>query len=533
MTTPRVWIPRDAAALAAGADDVAAALGTIAAERALPLAVVRNGSRGLLWLEPLLEVATPAGRAAFGPVQPSDVAGLVDAGLLDPSTALRGMPETLAAHPLCLGLTEALPWFARQQRITFARVGVTDPLSLDDYAAHGGWAGLDKALAMAPSAVVGEVIESGLRGRGGAAFPAGIKWKTVGAAQAPRKAIVCNADEGDSGTFSDRMLMEGDPYALIEGMAIAAVAVGATYGVIYIRSEYPHAEAALREAISRATAAGHIGAALRGRGPAFRLDLRRGAGSYVCGEETALLESLEGRRGIVRAKPPLPAIQGLFGWPTVINNVITLASVPRILAEGAQAYHAFGAGRSRGTLPFQLAGNIRQGGLVEAAFGVTLRELLLDFGGGSRSGRPIKAVQVGGPLGPYVPESQWDVPIHYEAYSAVGATVGHGGIVVHDDTADLASLARYAFEFCALESCGKCTPCRIGSTRGAEVVERLVAAPVSLKAAQEELLRDLCDTMVAGSLCAMGGMTPFPVLSALDHYPEDFGLPRRAAAGEP
>ena len=532
MTSPTVWIPRDAAALAAGADDVADALIAVAAERGVPLDLVRNGSRGMLWLEPLLEVATPAGRVAFGPVQAADVAGLVGRGLLDESTARTGLPEALAAHPLHLGLTEALPYFAKQRRITFARVGVTDPLSLDDYAAHGGWAGLDKALAMAPGAVVGEVIESGLRGRGGAAFPAGIKWKTVAAASAPRKAVVCNADEGDSGTFSDRMLMEGDPYCLVEGMAIAAVAVGATYGVIYVRSEYPHAEAALREAIARATDAGHIGAALRGWGPAFRLDVRRGAGSYVCGEETALLESIEGRRGIVRAKPPLPAIHGLFGWPTVINNVITLASVPRILADGAAAYHAFGAGRSRGTLPFQLAGNIKQGGLVEAPFGITLRELMFDFGGGSFSGRPIKAVQVGGPLGPYVPESRWDVPIDYEAYAAVGATVGHGGLVVHDDTANLAGLARYAFEFCAIESCGKCTPCRIGSTRGAEVVERLAAAPVSLKGAQEELLRDLCDTMVAGSLCAMGGMTPFPVLSALDHYPEDFGLPRSRATGD-
>ncbi len=533
MSSPTVWIPRDAAAVAAGADELADALGAAAADRGLALALVRNGSRGLLWLEPLLEVATPAGRVAFGPVQADDVVDLIGRGLLDESTALVGLSDPLKEHPLHLGPTEQLPYLARQQRITFARVGITDPLSLDDYAAHGGWAGLDKALSMAPAAVVGEVVESGLRGRGGAAFPAGIKWKTVAAAEGPRKAIVCNADEGDSGTFSDRMLMEGDPCCLIEGMAIAGYAVGATVGYIYIRSEYPHAEAALREAIACATEAGHIGAALRGRGPAFHLEVRRGAASYVCGEETALLESIEGRRGVVRAKPPLPAIHGLFGWPTVINNVITLASVPRILADGAAAYHAFGAGRSRGTLPFQLAGNLEQGGLVEVPFGVTLRELLFDFGGGSRSGRPIKAVQVGGPLGAYVPESQWDVPIDYEAYAAVGATVGHGGIVAHDDTANLAGLARYAFEFCAIESCGKCTPCRIGSTRGAEVVERLVAAPVSLKGAQEELLRDLCDTMVAGSLCAMGGMTPFPVLSALDHYPEDFGLPRRHALGEP
>jgi formate dehydrogenase iron-sulfur subunit len=528
MTQPTLYVPRDAAALSLGADDVAAALRDACAARGLAPGIVRNGTRGMLWLEPLVEIGTPAGRVAFGPVQAADVAGLLDAGLIDAATATGGLPPALAAHPLHLGPTEQLPWLARQQRITFARVGVIDPLSLDDYAAHGGWSGLDRALAMTPGGVVGEVTESGLRGRGGAAFPAGVKWKTVAATAAPRKAVVCNADEGDSGTYSDRMLMEGDPYTLVEGMAIAGLAVGATYGVVYIRSEYPHAEAALREAVARATAAGHIGAALRGKGPAFRLEVRRGAGSYVCGEETAMLESIEGKRGIVRAKPPLPAIHGLFGWPTVINNAITFASVPRILSDGAQAYHAFGAGRSRGTLPFQIAGNIRHGGLVELPFGVTLRELVSGFGDGTASGRPIKAVQVGGPLGAYIPESKWDVPIDYEAYAAFGGTVGHGGLVVHDDTADLSELARYAMEFCAIESCGKCTPCRIGSTRGVEVIERLVAAPAPGKRAQEVLLRDLCDTMVAGSLCAMGGMTPFPVLSALDHYPEDFGL---AAAG--
>jgi len=522
MTT--VYVPCDAAAVAVGADEVADLLAAEAARRGLSPTLVRNGTRGMLWLEPLVELATAQGRVAFGPVGVDDVAGLVDAGLLVASDTLA---EALRAHPLHLGPTEAIPYFARQQRLTFARVGLTDPLSLDDYAANGGWAGLDAALAMAPSAVVGEVTESGLRGRGGAAFPAGIKWKTVAGAKAPRKAVVCNADEGDSGTFSDRMLMEGDPLALVEGMAIAGHAVGATYGVIYVRSEYPHAEAALREAIARATAAGHIGAALRGKGPAFELVVRRGAGSYVCGEETALLESVEGKRGIVRAKPPLPALVGLHGWPTVINNVITLASVPRILSHGAHAYHGFGAGRSRGTLPFQLAGNLKHGGLVELPFGVTLRELMFDFGGGSASGRPLKTAQVGGPLGPYVPESRWDTPLDYEAFAAVGATVGHGGVVAHDDTADLAGLARYAMEFCAIESCGKCTPCRIGSTRGVEVIDRLVAAPAPAKAAQESLLRDLCDTMVSGSLCAMGGMTPFPVLSALDHYPEDFGLPRK------
>jgi formate dehydrogenase iron-sulfur subunit len=515
VTTTTVYVPCDSAALAAGADEVAHALVEGCAQRGWPVQVLRNSSRGLFWLEPLVEVLTPAGRVAYGPVQPEDVPGLLDAGLLQG-----------AAHPLGHGLTEHMPYLARQERLTFRRMGLTQPLSLADYEAHEGWAGLKRAVTLTPEALVHEVTHSGLRGRGGAAFPAGIKWRTVQQAQAAQKYVVCNADEGDSGTFSDRMTLEGDPYMLLEGMAIAGLAVGATRGYVYVRSEYPHAVATLTDAVARATAAGYLGDNVCGSGHAFQVEVRKAAGAYVCGEETALLESIEGKRGIVRAKPPLPALQGLFGQPTVINNVITFASVPVILARGAQAYRDFGMGRSHGTLPFQLAGNIRHGGLVEKAFGLTLRELLVDFGGGTRSGRPIKAVQVGGPLGAYVPESQWDVPLDYEAYAAMGAVLGHGGIVVHDDTADMAALARYAFEFCALESCGKCTPCRIGSTRGVEVVDRILASAHQppQREQQVHLLRDLCHTMVHGSLCAMGGMTPYPVLSALDHYPQDFGL---------
>lgn len=507
-----VYVPRDVAALAVGADEVAAALAAEAQRRGLALHIVRNGSRGMLWLEPLVEVPTPQGRVAYGPVAPEDVAGLFDAGFLHGG-----------AHALGHGRTDDIPWLARQTRVSFARVGVTDPLSLADYEAHGGWAGLRAAQALAPAAIVQQVLESGLRGRGGAAFPAGIKWKTVAGAPGPVKYVVCNADEGDSGTFSDRMLMEGDPYLLIEGMAIAGRAVGAAEGWIYVRSEYPHAYATLQEAVRRATEAGFLGGD-------FRIELRKAAGSYVCGEETALLESLEGRRGIVRAKPPLPALQGLFGKPTVVNNVITLASVPQILAEGAAAYAGHGTGRSRGTLPFQLAGNVKHGGLVEVPFGLSLRELVFGFGGGTASGRPVKAIQVGGPLGAYVPEPQWDLPLDYEAFAAVGAVLGHGGVVVHDDTADMAKLARYAMAFCAIESCGKCTPCRIGSTRGVEVIDRAVQG--HNRPQQIHLLRDLCDTMLHGSLCAMGGMTPYPVLSALNHWPEDFGIstPAKTAA---
>ncbi len=519
-STPiKIYVPRDSAALALGADEVAQAVVAEAARRKLNIELVRNGSRGMFWLEPLVEVATAQGRVAYGPVQPEDVAGLFDAGF-----------HTGAAHKLGLGPTDQIDFLRRQERLTFARMGITDPVSLADYQAHEGYAGLRKALALQPTEVVQQVLDSGLRGRGGAAFPAGIKWKTVAAAQADQKYVVCNADEGDSGTYSDRMTMEGDPYMLIEGMTIAGISTGATRGYIYVRSEYPHAITTLNEAITRATVAGFLGDNVLGSGRAFHLEVRKGAGSYVCGEETAMLESIEGKRGVVRAKPPIPALKGLFGQPTVINNVITFASVPIILARGAAFYANYGVGRSKGTLPIQLAGNIKYGGLVEKAFGVTLRELLFDYGGGTASGRPIKAVQVGGPLGAYVPESQWDLPMDYEAWAAVGATVGHGGIVAHDDTADMSKLARYAMEFCALESCGKCTPCRIGSTRGVEVIDRITQG--ENRPQQVKLLRDLCDTMVNGSLCAMGGMTPFPVLSALNHYPQDFGLsnPDRKAA---
>jgi len=506
MTTT-LYIPCDSTALALGADTVAQSFAAELAQRQLDVTIVRNGSRGLFWLEPMIEVTTPGGRVAYGPVTPADVSSLLDAGLLTGST-----------HPLCLGPTEDVAYLKRQQRISLRRVGVIDPLSADDYLAHGGMLGLRRALSLTSLEIVKEVTDSGLRGRGGAAFPTGIKWNTVLHASGSQKYIVCNADEGDSGTFSDRMQMEGDPFGLIEGMAIAGVAVGATQGYIYVRSEYPHAIAALNAAVVKATQNGWLGNSLLGSDKDFHLEVRKAAGAYVCGEETALLESLEGRRGIVRAKPPLPAISGLFGQPTVINNVITLGSVPDILANGAAAYQAFGCGRSRGTLPFQLAGNIKYGGLIEVPFGLTLRELLYDFGGGSWSGRPLRAVQVGGPLGAYVPESQFDTVLDYEAFAAVNAVLGHGGIVAFDDTVDMLKQARYAMEFCAIESCGKCTPCRIGSTRGVEVIDRLHAG----RPGQIELLRDLCDTLQNGSLCAMGSMTPYPVLSALNHFPEDF-----------
>jgi formate dehydrogenase iron-sulfur subunit len=418
-----VYVPRDAGALSLGAEHVAKAIAAEADARKLDVHIVRNGSRGVYWLEPMVEVQTPAGRVAYGPVQANDVAALFDADFLHGS-----------AHVLALGRTEEIPWLKSQQRLTFARVGIVDPRSLDDYLAHGGYRGLDAALELAPTDIVQAVTDSGLRGRGGAAFPAGIKWKTCLDTAADCKYIVCNADEGDSGTFADRMLMEGDPFSLIEGMTIAALAVGATQGYIYLRIEYPHAQRALEAAIETAKANGYLGDDIGGSGKTFHLEVRMAAGAYICGEETSLLESLEGKRGQVRFKPPLPAIQGLFGKPTVINNVITLASVPLILERGAAFYRDYGSGRSRGTLPLQLAGNVKRPGLVERAFGLTLRELIEDYGGGTASGRPVRAVQVGGPLGAYIPISRLDTPIDYEAFAAIGGMVGHGGVVVFDDT---------------------------------------------------------------------------------------------------
>jgi formate dehydrogenase iron-sulfur subunit len=511
----KVYVPRDSSALSLGADRTAKAIVAEATKRGIQIELIRNGSRGLFWLEPFVEIETAKGRVAYAPVQPKDLASLFDADFLHGG-----------AHTLNLGLTENIEWLKKQQRLTFARVGITDPVSLEDYIAHDGYKGLKNALKLTGADIVKAVTDSGLRGRGGAAFPTGIKWNTVLGCKAEQKYIVCNADEGDSGTYSDRMIMEDDPFVLIEGMTIAGIAVGANQGYIYLRSEYPHALKILNEAILKAEKAGYLGEKICGTTHTFKLEVRRAAGAYICGEETSLLESLEGRRGQVRFKPPLPAIEGLFGKPTVVNNVISLATVPIILDKGAQFYADYGMGRSRGTLPIQLAGNLKQTGLVELAFGATLRQLLYDFGGGSATGRPIRAVQVGGPLGAFLPESQFDTPLDYEEFSKIWAVLGHGGIVAFDDTVDMVKMARYAFEFCAIESCGKCTPCRIGSTRGVEVIDKIAVSKVSGKdhAKNIQLVRDLSDTMFNGSLCALGGMTPYPVLSAINHFGEDFGL---------
>ncbi|MBB3998452.1 formate dehydrogenase beta subunit [Aureimonas pseudogalii] len=514
----RVFVPLDSFAVACGADEITEELAQLAATRGHDVEIVRNGSRGMAWLEPLVEVEVLGQRIAYGPIEPGEVAALLDAGFLHGDD-----------HPKRIGDPEAHPFLKAQTRVTFRRCGLTDPLSLADYRRHGGFEGLARALAMEAGGVVAEVTQSGLRGRGGAGFPTGIKWKTVTEAAADRKYIVANADEGDSGTFADRMIMEGDPFCLIEGMAIAGVATGATKGFVYLRSEYPVAIRVMNEAVRRARADGVLGASVMGSWRAFDIEVRVGAGAYVCGEETSLLESLEGKRGQVRAKPPLPAHKGLFGKPTVINNVVTLASVPEILRAGASTYQALGTGRSRGTIPIQIAGNVARGGLFEAPFGLTLGEIVDGIGGGTRTGRAVRAVQVGGPLGAYFPRALFDTVFDYEAFAARDGLIGHAGIVVFDDSVDMAAQARFAFEFCAIESCGKCTPCRVGAVRGLETMDKVIAG--ERVGEHLELVEDLCNTMKFGSLCALGGFTPYPVMSALTHFPEDFrAAPLREAA---
>lgn len=498
----KLYLPLDSAAVALGADDVAVAIMAHAARAGVAVQLIRNGSRGMVWLEPLVEVETPAGRIGFGPMTPAHVPALF--GDLD-------------SHPKALGLVEQLPWMAGQTRLTFARCGIIDPLSLADYRAHGGFAGLARAQGMTAPDIVAEVTASGLRGRGGAGFPTGIKWKTVADAPGAQKYIVCNADEGDSATFADRMLMEGDPFTLIEGMAIAGLATGANKGFVYIRSEYPIAIEVMQKAVDLAANDGVLGG--------FDIEIRVGAGAYVCGEETSLLNSLEGKRGVVRAKPPLPALQGFMGRPTVVNNVISLASVPVIMAKGAAHYAAIGLGRSRGTIPLQIAGNVKFGGLFEVGFGLTLGQIVDDIAGGTASGRVVKAVQVGGPLGAYFPRALFDTPFGYEEFAGKNGLIGHAGLTVFDDSADMLAQARFAMEFCAIESCGKCTPCRIGAVRGVETMDRIANGDT----AAIPLLTDLCDTMKSGSLCALGGFTPYPVLSALSHFPADFARSKEAA----
>ena len=500
MTTVR--ISQDSFALALGANAVAEAFSSAG------LSVERVGGRGLGWAEPLVEIEHPKeGLVGFGPVRPSVASELAE-------RVANAVDETPSQWPNCLGPVAQHPFLANQHRLVFDRAGSAPISQLSSFTA------VPEALSRDPLELIADIETSGLRGRGGAGFPAHIKWRTVRQTNAERKYLVCNADEGDSGTFADRLLMEADPFKLIEGMLIAGYATGATKGYIYLRSEYPIAKQVFSDALKSAYRKNYLGKAVLGTDFEFDLELFIGAGAYICGEETSLLESLEGRRGEIRVKPPVPAIAGLFQMPTLVHNVISFAAVPGILEIGAEAYRDLGIAPSCGTMCFQLAGNVSRGGLIEVPFGLTLREIIEDYGDGTFSGRPLRTVQIGGPLGAYLSRDELDLPLTYESMAAIGAGIGHGGIVVFDDSVDLAEQARFAFEFCELESCGKCTPCRLGSVRGKETMEQLMAGKGSSRSL--ELIEDLCEVMDRASLCQMGGMTPIPVRSAIERFPEDF-----------
>ncbi|TKB34744.1 MAG: formate dehydrogenase [Nitrospira sp.] len=444
MTPTRLYLSNDTSSRAAGADKLADAW----RDRS-EIQLIHTSSRGAFFLEPMVERDTAGGREAWFNVLPNDLPRIV-----------AGVGGTKVAE---------IPYLQQQTRFTFANFGITEPLALDEYQSRGGFKGLAAAQSLSPDAIVDVLRLSGLRGRGGAAFPVWKKWQVAQQTESEQKYVVANADEGDAGTYSDRMMMEGDPFRLIEGMMICARAIGATRGYLYCRYEYPAAARAMQFAIQKAREADLFDC----DDYPFDLEVVTGAGSYVCGEETALLESLEGRRGVVLAKPPYPAVSGLYGKPTIVSNVLTFATLPNILANGGAWHASLGTEGSRGTMALQIGGRVKQPGLVEVPFGLTLRDVLDRFGGGMAPGARLKAVQVGGPLGSLFPESQLDIPICYDAFAGAGAILGHGGIVVYDDDTSMVDLARHFMAFTADESCGKCTPCRVGSVRGREILERI------------------------------------------------------------
>jgi formate dehydrogenase iron-sulfur subunit len=504
-----IYIPCDSSSISVGAENIK----NIISDHLPEAKIKRTGSYGLYWLEPMIEVEKDNRRIAYGPLDNNSIIELIKCDFSE-------------QHSLCLGPTHSIDKLKLQNRLTFKNCGIIDPLSLDDYKKQGGLQGLEKALKLSPEEITDIVIKSGLRGRGGAAFPTGIKWKTTLSETSEEKYIVCNADEGDSGTFADRMILEGDPLSVIEGMIIAARATRAHKGYIYLRSEYPYTKTLLEAVLDMCYQHNLLGKNILNSDLDFDIELRIGAGSYICGEETALLESLEGKRGMIRYKPPLPAIKGLFGKPTIVNNVISLASVPCILDKGADFYASFGKDKSLGTLTVQLSGNIKYPGLYEIDFGLPLKELLYEIGGGSSSGKTLKAVQCGGPLGSFLSADKFDIPLTYEDFQTYNAMIGHGGVVVFDETANMAHLSLMSMEFGAEESCGKCTPCRVGTTRAYEIIKKIISGDERTK--NISLLQDLCDVMIEGSLCAHGGLIPYPVLSAIKQFPEDFGLSQAA-----
>ena len=502
----KIYIPKETSACSVGSDLIAEKINALTQEHK-HISIIRNGSWGAFWLEPFVEIEINGNRVGASYLN-KDISHLTSIEeFIDDFN--NSKPHNILE----------IDFIKQQTRLVFSRIGLDDPLDLNQYCNSGGYKGLEKSFEIGQQKTIDEIKKSGLNGRGGAAFPTAIKMQTVLDQESKTKYVACNADEGDGGTFSDRLIMECDPYSLIEGMTIAAYSVGANHGYIYLRSEYPLAKYFLTGAIKILKSHNLLGKNILGKNFTFEIELRIGAGSYVCGEETAMMESIEGRRGLVRSKPPLPAIKGLFHQPTLINNVITLASMSVILLHGNEIFSQFGSGKSVGTMPYQLCGNIKQGGLIEVPFGITLNEMIYDFGAGTFNEKPVHAVQIGGPLGMYLPTNLLNTPLTIEALMDLKGSLGHGGVIVFDDSTNMALQAKFAMDFCAIESCGKCTPCRIGSVRGVELIDKIYNG-TAVKA-DRILLEELCETMETTSLCAMGGMTPNPVRSIMKYFPNE------------
>ena len=521
-TSPVIFIGTATCGRAAGADTVLEAINAALERHKIKANITQVGCLGLCYAEPLVDIIKPGRpRIHYGNLTPELAAQLVEEYLVNDNP-----------HPdLALGTTGngrlpdipdlyELPVLKPQVRIALRNCGLIDPENINHYIARGGYRGLTRALEMTPEAVISEVQESGLRGRGGAGFPTGMKWGFCRKAQGEPKYIICNADEGDPGAFMDRSLLEGDPHAVLEGILIGAYAIGANEGYIYIRAEYPLAIERLQLALRQMAEYGLLGDNILGSGFSFHLKIKEGAGAFVCGEETAMIASIEGKRGMPRSRPPFPANSGLWGKPTNINNVETWANVSAILEKGAEWYAGYGTEKSKGTKTFALAGKINRTGLIEVPMGITLKEIIYGIGGGIPNGKRFRAVQTGGPSGGCLPESLLNLPVDYDSLTQAGSIMGSGGMIVLDEDNCIVDTARYFLTFTQTESCGKCVPCRLGTKQMLNILEDITGGKG--KPEDIDLLTELSKSVKAGSLCALGGTAPNPVLTTLRYFRDEY-----------
>ena len=533
--------------LASGADSVRVKAEKWAEARGEELTIVPTGCIGYCQAEPILDVFTEDGhRLSFGSVKPAETGFILDEVFVRKHYAVDGLlgQHVNGAAPLPgIPSIDDHPFFRKQVKYALRNCGIINPESVHEYRDTGGFTGLDRGLGMSRDALIEEVIASGLRGRGGGGFPTGKKWQLAAIQEAEQKFVICNADEGDPGAFMDRSLLEGDPFAVIEGMMIAGYAVGATKGIIYCRAEYPLAIERLEKAIDTLKIEGVLEKPLNGTGFSFSLKIKMGAGAFVCGEETALIASIEGKRGMPRPRPPYPASSGVFGYPTIINNVETFANIPNILRDGAERFSAIGTETSKGTKVFALTGKIKNTGLVEVPMGISLREIVYDIGGGIIDGKEFKAVQTGGPSGGCIPKEHLDISIDYESLKTIGAMMGSGGIVVMDESTCMVDVAKYFLSFTTNESCGKCIPCREGTQRMYEILDSITMPYTKMEREEDNLLRfnmvmrleNLASVIKETSLCGLGQTSPNPVLSTLRFFRDEYDAhiyDRKCPAGE-